>query len=170
MPSNETSLRFLFSAQSDFFIREAAAHRQVAITCMTYLGFECFDKDFQNSAMDAAILRGDYILHTYAASQWLEHVKQGSQDMSGLPSFGDLCHAFLAFVMVRENVGFDKSLQQKSVVADPSPFRKDWPDVYDWLCRINSYTDAKRKDLFVDDGNFFQYYHIANSLPLSHDI
>lgn len=87
----EPGHRYLCGSQSEYFIQEAAAHRQIAMTCMTYLKFDYFDPDAPDEMIDRSILEGHYIFLSYAESFWLDHIKQGLRQISGSPSLDDLC-------------------------------------------------------------------------------
>jgi hypothetical protein len=129
---------------------------------MSYLSFDCFDPEIEDSAIDEYILSGEYVLHAYAESHWLEHVKAGAQNPSGLPSLDDLCRAILDFADARESTILDNIEPTcKRVMTIFQPFRR-WAEVYEWLCKVDTY----QRTLRDEDGKLAS----ISALPCRHPV
>ncbi|KAI5836982.1 ankyrin repeat-containing domain protein [Morchella snyderi] len=56
-------------------IPQVDAHRDMAITCITYLSFTCVDTSIEDKMVIDFVRSGEYCLYQYAESYWLDHVK-----------------------------------------------------------------------------------------------
>ncbi|KAH0543142.1 hypothetical protein FGG08_002487 [Glutinoglossum americanum] len=147
-----TVKEYFFSRESDFFVREAAAHRRSASICMSYLQFDCFDVNLDDAEIDTFILNGEYVLQGYAISQWLDHITSGLRDKLGSPSCDELCRAFLEFAQVKENPDFSKLESSEPTMASLGPIKRDWPAIYKWLSKLRSYAISRREEFHIGSG------------------
>ena len=56
-------------------IRKAESHAEVAVACLSYLSFRCFDGDITDDEVDGFVTRGKYALHKYSQSNFLHHIR-----------------------------------------------------------------------------------------------
>jgi hypothetical protein len=84
------------SNESGPYIDLPIAHQRLAITCLTYLRFDCFKKTLDCEEIATYINRGEYLWLDYAESNWLEHVKSASQvDVQNLDRLLSSLHLFV---------------------------------------------------------------------------
>ena len=79
------SSRYLTKTSPDVWdgIPKAESHAEVAVTCLSYLSFRCFDGDISNDEMDIFIDNGEYVLHQYSLSNFLHHIRGAWRDVGG---------------------------------------------------------------------------------------
>jgi hypothetical protein len=120
---------------------------------MSYLSFNCFRSEASDHDIELSILRGDYVFHDYAESQWLEHIKKCAPSLDSQALSG-LCLEIVKFMDIRENLDFE-GLEHisKIVTKDLTPFKDQWPDIFDKLCDASMFFETKRKLASLKDGN-----------------
>ena len=64
-------------------IQKAKSHAEVAVTCLSYLGFRYFDGDITDDEVDGFIDRGGYAFHQYSQSNFLHHIRGAWRDVGG---------------------------------------------------------------------------------------
>lgn len=143
----------MFGSQSKFFLERAAAHRNIAITCISYLTFKCFDVSHDDSTIDDSILAGEYVLQAYAEGQWLEHVKQCTQDMPSSSTTVEICQALLGFFGQRANPKFQPP-RDMSKSSSSSFTHFQLLSFYNILRWIDSFMQEKRWFVSVTKGTY----------------
>jgi hypothetical protein len=71
-----------------------------------YLVFECFEIH-KLDEIETSILSGDYILLNYAATQWLDQVKQCAEGLDDSDEISDFCQEVDDFVAKRQNLDYE---------------------------------------------------------------
>ena len=101
------------------------------MTCMSYLSLDCFLADQSDEEIYERTINGHYILLSYAELYWLEHIKHGVLDMSGTPSFDDLCSAITHFLEIQNNPVFQDSITKArfGTAREFVAFREGWPEL-----------------------------------------
>jgi len=92
------NLRFIFGQQSGYFLKEADAHWEIAIACMSYLTFDKFINAGLDPNLSNHVLGGDFVLQSYAESQWFEHLKRiplEPSDLTSMSQFWDTLDDFI---------------------------------------------------------------------------
>ena len=77
--------RYLTGSSTDgsYGIRKAECHAEVAVTCLSYLGFRYFDGDITDDKVDEFVVKGGYVLHQYSQSNFIHHIRGAWRDMGG---------------------------------------------------------------------------------------
>jgi hypothetical protein len=75
---------------------------------MRYLLFDCFRHE-DDEDIERSILRGDYDLFNYAATQWTQQLRLCVQHFADKAVIRDLCEEISDFVRMKENACNDKS-------------------------------------------------------------
>jgi hypothetical protein len=100
------------------FIRYSDAHQDIAITCITYLSFSCFDINITDEEVKENILSGEYCLHLYAERNWMYHVKHAIEldhDDSWTQSFVSL---LVKFVQLRLDESLPQMVANQDIPSD----------------------------------------------------
>ncbi|KAL9122533.1 MAG: hypothetical protein Q9187_000915 [Circinaria calcarea] len=118
---------------------------------MSYLAFKCFDVSVDDSAIDDSILAGEYVLQAYAESQWLEHVKQCTQDMPDSSTTVDICQVLVDFLEQRVNPNFEPPLDTSKVSLHSFVYFQLF-SFYDTLRWMSSFMQEKRQVVSVRNG------------------
>ena len=118
------------------------------MTCMSYLSLDSFLVNQNDKDIYEGTINGHFILLSYAESYWLEHVKHGVLDMSGTPSFSDLCSAITHFLEVQNNPGIRDSITKArfGTARDFIPFREGWPELLVTLSGINYFVSQSQRE------------------------
>lgn len=97
----------MFGKQSNEFLNRVDGNFSIASVCLSYLSFECFGS---TEDIRSSILSGDYVLFTYAADEWLEHIRQCARHLGPEPlqSLRDTLSTFAEF---RENYFFQAGVK-----------------------------------------------------------
>lgn len=146
-----TAKEHIFGQQSNFFLKEWDAHRNIASVCMCYLSFDCFDIGFPEETVRSTILYGDYALQTYAESVWLGHIKICARTRDESIKFKEFCEEINTFVEARSNPDFEEPSDKRNSPACFDAF-KDWSDMHGKLS-LGSYFISKRRKLSTGDGD-----------------
>ena len=120
---------------------------------MSYLAFKCFDVSLDDSAIDDSILAGEYMLQAYAEGQWLEHVKQCTQDMPDSSMTVDICQVLDDFLEQRANPNFKPPLDMRKVSSHSFVYLQLF-SFYDTLRWISSFVQEKRQVVSVKNGTY----------------
>lgn len=62
------------------YVQATEVEKEIALLCMRYLVFECFDHDLAFGEVREYILDGSYAFQEYAALHWLDHLESTSSD------------------------------------------------------------------------------------------
>lgn len=82
-----TAKEYLMSEQSERYLDIVRCNINVAMTCMNYLASKCFDLSLSDADIRAGILSGAYVLESYAATYWLQHVEDAISQSREAPYF-----------------------------------------------------------------------------------
>jgi hypothetical protein len=146
--------RYLFGKQSNEFLSSVEAHLDIASICLSYLSFECFDNVFLEVPEDVErrILSGDYVLLTYAATEWLEHVRNCAHHLQPevLQSLRDIISTFFD---LQENFFFEA--EKESCYTAKIAFQpfKCWSSVHDSLIKMDTFMRKQEIGLLEQNGN-----------------
>jgi hypothetical protein len=78
------------------YLNRSMAHHKMAIRCLSFFQFACFEDDLDEDGIAVHIKRGDYLWLEYAESYWLEHVRAASKvDPVHLPQLDESLTKFL---------------------------------------------------------------------------
>jgi hypothetical protein len=147
--------RYLFSRQSNRFLKSIDAHLDLSSVCMKYLAFECFDIELSDE-LESSIVSGDCILQNYAASQWLKHVEVCAREIPRSGNFDDFSQKVKELIQVRENLAYKAPQgEQKRVAAEFKVFEGGWPEVYELLSRASFFWRFKAREASLTDGMLF---------------
>ena len=146
--------RYFFGKQSKQFLSSTAAHLEIASICLSYLSFECFDKDFleESGDFESQILSGDYVLLTYASAEWLEHVRNCAQHLQP-ESLRSLRNTISTFFDSRGNSLFETEKESRHAVKTDFRTFKEWYNVYDSLIKMDTFMWKRKVGLLEQNGN-----------------
>jgi hypothetical protein len=117
-----------------------------------YLSFECFEVH-ELGEIETSIFSGDYVLLNYAATQWLDQVKECIEVLDNLDETNDLCQEVEDLVAKRQNLDYEGSLtSQKRLATDFKAFQKNWLELCEALTLENSFWTFKAPLLSLNDG------------------
>lgn len=154
--------RYLTSKYSGMFISHSNAHQDIAITCIRYLSFSCFDLNITDDKVKENVLSGEYCLHLYAERNWMYHVNHAILELdrdSG--STESLASLLVKFVQLR----LSEDPPQAANQAVPSEWRfleslKSPPNVQRHLidyCIFNS-GEGLSKGILCESAPFIPIY------------
>ena len=112
------------------------------MTCLSYLGFRCFDGDITDDEMDEFIAGGGYVLHQYSQSNFLHHIRGAWRDTRGASEI--LRKSTTEFLKERWNPSFrhvDSDTPPSS--SAPGHVQSMDPDDYKKLNTIASHLRAR---------------------------
>ena len=123
-------------------IRKAESHAEVAVTCLSCLGFRYFDGDITDGEVDGFIAKGEYALHKYSQSNFLHHIRGARRNVEGIGE--TLRVATKEFLKIRWNPGFrhigsEQPPSSSALGTIPSVDRED----YKKLCIIADHLRAR---------------------------
>lgn len=116
----------------------------MAITCITYLSFTCFDASIEDKIVIDFVRSGEYCLHQYAESYWLDHVKDAMElqlgnDNSWAESLVPLLNQFV-------KLRLDEILPHRIDNLKPSGEHQflgkfsRWPEIQRYLLTYHNFT------------------------------
>jgi hypothetical protein len=127
------------------------------------LSFECFNDDLSTEDIGSNILSGDYVLLTYAANEWLEHIQQCAHSL-GPESLESLRDIVSTFAEVRENYFFQADANYHHFAKiNFQPFQ-EWPNVYELLVRMDSFIRKQRSGLLEQNGKYLLDARLASPM------
>lgn len=134
-------------------MKEAEANQNIARTCISYLGFDCFETDLTDADVKKSILLGEYALQGYAESQWFYHVERGAYNLDDLSSTEAFCKQLLSFLNKAQNPNF-KGCSEKILAVSKSlkPLQQDWPHLHSILSLQNWFTNTNQSQFSEPDG------------------
>ena len=132
------------------------------MTCLSYLGFRCFDPDITDDEIDGFIDRGEYALHQYSQSNFLHHIR-GAWREAGLGGASEILGASTReFLQARWNPSrhVDSELPPGSTTLGHIPTMD--PDDYKKLSIIASNLRARN----LTESTKGLFFSGAHSLPI----
>lgn len=146
------SSRYLFGPQTDEFLKRLDSHLDISKACVRYLAFDCFEIH-EPEEIEASIFSGDYVLLNYAATQWLDQLKNCAEVLDNSDETDDLCQEVEDLVEKRLNLDYEGPLTyQKRLATEFKAFRKDWPQLCETLNLENSFWIFKAPLLSLNNG------------------
>jgi len=140
----------MFGKQSNEFLNRVDGNFSIASVCLSYLSFECFGS---TEDIRSSILSGDYVLFTYAADEWLEHIRQCARHLGPEPlqSLRDTLSTFAEF---RENYFFQAGAKGHHAAKNEfQPFQA-WPNLYELLIQMDVFVRKQRSGLLEQNGMY----------------
>lgn len=129
----------MIDIQSDRYIPEGITHRKIAIACITYLGFDCFNQSLHDHEIEANVLNGEYALQDYAEVNWFHHCKVGISLAISKDQCSELADSVSRFIQLRG--GIDSLGQWDNRTMSKSSFailRKQYPDLSNLLMELEN--------------------------------
>lgn len=144
----------MFGKQSNEFLNNVDGNLGIASVCLSYLSFECFNDVLSTEDIGSNILSGDYVLFTYAADEWLAHIRQCARHLGPEP-LQSLRDILSAFVEVRKNYLFQAAGVKGHHAAknEFQPFQT-LPNLYELLIHMDSFMRKHRSDLLEQNGKY----------------
>lgn len=119
---------------------------------MRYLSFECFEVH-EPDEIETSIFSGDYVLLNYAATQWLDQVKNCAEVLDNSKEINDLCQEVEDLVTKRQNLDYEGTLtSRKRLATEFKAFQKNWPELCETLTLENSFWTFKAPLVSLNDG------------------
>jgi hypothetical protein len=143
----------VFGKQSNEFLNSVDGNFGIASVCLSYLSFECFNDVLSTEDIGSKILSGDYVLFTYAADEWLEHIRQCARRLGPEP-LQSLRGILSTFAEVRENYLFQSSAQGHHAARNEFQSFQTCPDLYELLIHMDSFMRKQKSDLLEQDGKY----------------
>ena len=143
----------MFGKQSNGFLNNIDGNLTIASICLSYLSFECFNEILSNEDIGSNILSGDYVLLTYAANEWLKHVRQCGRHLGPEP-LRSLSEIISTFWKVRENYFYQGGKKNHHAAKDDFQPFQEWPNVYELLTRTDGFMRMPGSDLLDQSGKY----------------
>jgi hypothetical protein len=132
------SPRYIFNPRIDGYIDNTEATLSLAKCCIWYLRQSHHDSWITDDEIADNIISGDYRLHTFAVTMWLELVKRyvslnGSKHMST-----ELIRALECLAAERSSSDFGGSTELAGQSHQPEleKFKYQWPKLHTMLCQV----------------------------------
>lgn len=143
----------MFGKQSNEFLNNADGNLGIASVCLSYLSFECFNDALSTEDIGSNILSGDYVLFTYAADEWLEHIRQCARNLGPEP-LQSLRNILSTFAEVRENYFFQADGEgHHAAKVEFQPFQT-CPNLYELLIHMDSFMRKQKSGLLEQNGKY----------------
>lgn len=143
----------MFGKQSNEFLNNADGNLGIASVCLSYLSFECFNDVLPTEDIESNILSGDYVLFTYAADEWLEHIRQCARHLGPEP-LQSLRNILSTFAEVRENYFFQADGKgHHAAKIEFQPFQ-ECPSLYELLIHMDSFMRKQKSGLLEQNGKY----------------
>jgi len=150
---NINCCRYVFGKQSNEFLNNADGNLGIASVCLSYLSFECFNDALSTEDIGSNILSGDYVLFTYAADEWLEHIRQCARHLGPEP-LQSLRNILSTFAEVRENYFFQADGKgHHAAKIEFQPFQA-CPNLYELLIHMDSFMRKQKSGLLEQNGKY----------------
>ena len=144
----------MFGKQSSEFLNYVDGNLGISSVCLSYLSFGCFNDDVLSTEdIESNLLSGDYVLLTYAANEWLEHIRQCAGHL-GRETLQNLRDIVSTFAEVRENDFFQAGVENHHVAKYIFQVFQEWPNVYELLIRMDSFMQKQRSGLLEQNGKY----------------
>lgn len=149
------------------------ANLDMATTCLSYLCLDIFDPDMEdedmeeedsegsdledkdtgNGEMQKKILSGQYCLHWFAISQWIEAVRRCAGMLRNGSPPDELIGALERFISKRENISNGNPGEKGLKCEELEGFKHRWPGLYDMLRRAVRFSRLDTGSWRLDEGN-----------------
>ena len=144
--------RYLFSSQSNQYLKTSDVNHAVASTCLTYLSSDCFHPELSDEAIKDGIMRGAYVLLDYAVSYWLQHILRGSTNDMKSKCLGQVSDKVESMIALRRNWKCEGSEGKYAPIVGLKSFEEKAPEVYETLVHVHSFLRRRWRELSLDDG------------------
>ena len=96
------------------YVEVAVEEQKLALLCLRYLSFSCYDYDLSERELSDFVVEGYYAFQEYAALHWIDHLEMlnQSQDQSGNTEAKELALAVMQFSERHNN-------QQREIEESP---------------------------------------------------
>ncbi len=133
-------LRYIFNPRMDGYIDITEAALSLANRCIWYLCQSHHDPWVTDDEFEVAdnIIFGDYRLHDYAVTTWLELVRIYVSLMGTKPLSSELIRALECLATDRANGEFPDCTELAGQFHQPDleKFRSEWPELHIFLCHM----------------------------------
>ena len=131
-------LRYIFNPRIDGYIDNTEATLDLAKCCIWYLCHSHYDPWITDEEITDSIVSGDYRLHEYAVTMWVELIKRYVSLNGSKPLSSELISALECLLTERSNNEFvhKPELASRSDQLYLEKFESQWPELYTMLCRI----------------------------------
>ena len=143
----------MFGKQSNEFLNHVDGNLGIASVCLSYLSFECFNDVLSTEDIGSNILSGDYVLLTYAADEWLEHIRQCARHLGPEP-LQSLSDILSTFAEVRENDFFQSNVEGHHAAKNEFQPLQAWPNLYELLIQMDNFMWKQRRNLLEQNGKY----------------
>lgn len=128
--------RYMFNPRITSFIDGTAATLDLAKSCIWYLCQSHHDPWVTDEDIAKNIISGDYKLHNYAATMWIELVKQYVRLTGSKPLSPDLIRTLEYLMTDRSRSRGDASMEMADQFrqSELEKFKGQWPDLHAMLC------------------------------------
>lgn len=148
--------RYLLDAQSNNFVHMGSSQFQAASISASYLAFRSLDAAFRPmdpspTGINAAIIKGDYVLFNYASAKALQHIEHCSRNLLSANQLSELTEAVRLFLSSRFC-----AVSSDSDLLHLNKFRvfQDESEMQLQLSQCSKFSEAAQKGLFPDDVGF----------------
>ena len=145
----------MFGKQSKEFVKNIDANLDIASVCLSYLSFDCFDDALSTEDIARNILSGDYVLLTYAATEWLDHIQQCARHLES-DLLGGLRDIVLKFSENRENYFFQPETENCYAATNNFEPFQNWPDVNEFLIKMDAFIRKRRGFVLEQNGRYLR--------------
>jgi hypothetical protein len=132
------SPRYIFNPRANGYIDNTEATLSLAKCCIWYLCQSHHDSWITHDEIVDNIISGDYRLHNYAVTMWLELVKRYVSLNGSKPLSTELIRALECLTTERSSSEFGGSteLAGQSHQPDLEIFKHQWPELHTMLCNM----------------------------------
>jgi len=95
----------------------------------------------------------NYVLLTYAANEWLEHIQQCARHL-GQETLQSLRDIVSTFAEVRENYSFQTGVENHHAARKIFRPFQEWSNVYELLIRMDGFVQKQRSGLLEQNGEY----------------
>ena len=129
-------LRYIFDPSIDGYIDYTEATLSLTKCCIWYLCNSHHDAWITDDEITSNIISGDYRLHDYAVTMWLDLVKHYVSLNESKPLSSELIRALECLMTERSSSEFAASteLAGQSYQLDLEKFKDQWPELHTMLC------------------------------------
>lgn len=117
-----------------------------------------------DSELNGSVLAGDFVLQSYAESQWFEHLKIAVHDSEVSPELDKFCETLTMFLKKLKNPIFESFPSTLKSKQELRVFKGKWPEICEVLEQVALFRDWQRTDQNAAHGKLL--IHVVN-LPLS---
>ena len=162
------SHRYIFNPCIDGYIDDTATTLNLAICCIWYLCQRHHDAWISDDQIAKNIISGDYRLHNYAVTMWLDLVERYVSLNGSKPLHSDLIRALEYLATNRYNSEFVASIEffDQSQRPNLEKFKDKWPKLHTLLMNmVQFYWRCSSSEYHLNKGE--RCRKPANYVPLN---